>query len=76
LAGTAEPAGTPDRRAGAWAVVLAGPLIVAAWLVEAVAWHEQDLGLLLDGEGGRRPPAARAARRPPRRVDPDPGLYL
>ena len=38
--------------AGAWAVLLAGPLIVAAWLVEAVAWHEQGLGLLLDGEGG------------------------
>jgi hypothetical protein len=38
--------------AGAWAVVLAGPLIVAAWLVEAVAWHQQGRGLLLDGEGG------------------------
>jgi hypothetical protein len=38
--------------AGAWAVVLAGPLIVAAWLVEAVAWHQQGCGLLLDGEGG------------------------
>jgi hypothetical protein len=32
--------------------VLAGPLIVAAWLVEAVAWHQQGRGLLLDGEGG------------------------
>jgi hypothetical protein len=30
----------------------AGPLIVAAWLVEAVAWHQQGRGLLLDGEGG------------------------
>jgi hypothetical protein len=38
--------------AGAWAVVLAGPLIVAAWLVEAVAWHQQGRGLLLDGESG------------------------
>jgi hypothetical protein len=38
--------------AGAWAVLLAGPLIVAAWLVEAPAWHERGRGLLLDGEGG------------------------
>jgi hypothetical protein len=38
--------------AGVWAVVLAGPLIVAAWLVGAVAWHQQGRGLLLDGEGG------------------------
>jgi hypothetical protein len=39
--------------AGAWAVVLAAPLVIAAWLVEAVAWHQHGLGLLLDGEGGR-----------------------
>jgi hypothetical protein len=38
--------------AAAWAVLLAAPLVIAAWLIEAVAWHQQDRGLLLDGEGG------------------------
>ena len=38
--------------AGAWAVPVAAPLIVAAWLVEAVAWYQRGRGLLLDGEGG------------------------
>jgi hypothetical protein len=38
--------------AGAWAVLLAAPLVIATWLVEAVAWHQQGRGLLLDGEGG------------------------
>jgi hypothetical protein len=38
-------------RACAWAVVLAGPLVIAGWLVEAVAWYERGRGLLLDGEG-------------------------
>jgi hypothetical protein len=32
--------------------MLAGPLIMAGWLVEAVAWHQRGRGLLLDGEGG------------------------
>jgi hypothetical protein len=40
-------------RAAAWAVLLAAPLVTAGWLVEAVAWHQRGLGLLLDGEGGR-----------------------
>jgi hypothetical protein len=37
----------------AWAIALAAPAIIAAWLVEALAWYRQGLGLLLDGEGGR-----------------------
>jgi hypothetical protein len=36
----------------AWAVVLDMPLLVAAWLAEALAWHRQRGQLLLDGEGG------------------------
>jgi hypothetical protein len=36
----------------AWAVPLAAPLLIAAWLAEAVAWHAHGRGLLLDGEGG------------------------
>jgi hypothetical protein len=36
----------------AWAVVLAAPLVIAAWLVEAVAWYQHGRGQLLDGEGG------------------------
>jgi hypothetical protein len=38
--------------AGAWAVVLAMPLLVAAWLAEALRWYQQGRGMLLDGEGG------------------------
>jgi hypothetical protein len=53
LAAAAARSFGSGARAAAWAVLLAGPLIAAAWLVEAVAWHEQGLGLLLDGEGGR-----------------------
>jgi hypothetical protein len=48
--------------AGAWAILLAAPLLIAAWLVEAVAWHQEGRGLLLDGEGG-----ARGGRQPGRR---------
>ena len=36
----------------AWAVVLALPVLVAAWLTEALRWHRQRGQLLLDGEGG------------------------
>jgi hypothetical protein len=35
----------------AWATVLGAPLIIAAWLAEALRWHQQGRGLLLDGEG-------------------------
>jgi hypothetical protein len=36
----------------AWATVLAAPLLVAAWLAEALQWDQQRGQLLLDGEGG------------------------
>jgi hypothetical protein len=36
----------------AWAVVLAMPLLVAAWLTEALVWYQRRGQLLLDGEGG------------------------
>jgi hypothetical protein len=36
----------------AWATVLAAPLIIAAWLAEALRWYQQGRGMLLDGEGG------------------------
>jgi hypothetical protein len=36
----------------AWAVVLAMPPLIAAWLVEALPWYQQGRGMLLDGEGG------------------------
>ena len=57
LAGSATAAAAGRSfRAGlwacAWAVVLAMPLLVAAWLAEALRWHEQRGQLLLDGEGG------------------------
>jgi hypothetical protein len=35
----------------AWAVVLAMPTLVAAWLAEALAWHQQRGQLLLDADG-------------------------
>jgi hypothetical protein len=38
--------------ASAWATVLGVPLLVAAWLAEALHWHQQGRGMLLDGEGG------------------------
>jgi hypothetical protein len=36
----------------AWATVLGAPLLVAAWLAEALRWYRQRGQLLLDGEGG------------------------
>jgi hypothetical protein len=57
LAGSAA-AGTVGRsfRAGlwacAWATVLSIPLLVAAWLAEALHWNQQRGQLLLDGDGG------------------------
>ena len=57
LAGSAA-AGAVGRsfRAGlwacAWATVLGAPLLVAAWLAEALHWYQQGRGMLLDGEGG------------------------
>ena len=36
----------------AWAVVLAMPLLVAAWLIEALVWYQRRGQLLLDGEEG------------------------
>jgi hypothetical protein len=32
--------------------VLGAPLLVAAWLAEALHWYQQGSGMLLDGEGG------------------------
>ena len=36
----------------ALALVLGAPLLVMAWLAEALPWYQQGRGLLLDGEGG------------------------
>ena len=36
----------------AWAVVLAAPLLIAAWLAEALRWYQQGQGTALDGAGG------------------------
>jgi len=36
----------------AWATLLAAPLLVAAWLAEALRWDQVGRGLLLDGAGG------------------------
>jgi hypothetical protein len=57
LAGSAVAAAVGRSfRAGlgacAWAVLLAGPLLIAAWLAEALRWHQLRGQLLLDGEGG------------------------
>ena len=45
----------PDRLARwfgiAMAVVLVGPLLIAAWLAEALRWDRVGRGLLLDGDG-------------------------
>ena len=38
--------------ASAWATVLGVPLLLAAWLAEALRWYQQGRGMLLDGEGG------------------------
>jgi hypothetical protein len=32
--------------------VLSLPLLLAAWLAEALHWYQQGRGMLLDGEGG------------------------
>jgi hypothetical protein len=39
-------------RASAWAIALATPLLVAAWLAEAPRWYAQVGGQLLDADGG------------------------
>jgi PadR family transcriptional regulator PadR len=43
-------------RSGLWAcaraTVLGVPLLIAAWLAEALHWYQQGRGMLLDGEGG------------------------
>jgi hypothetical protein len=36
----------------AWAAVLGMPLIIVAWLAEALRWYWQGRGLLLDADGG------------------------
>jgi hypothetical protein len=36
----------------AWATLLGVPLLIAAWLAEALHWYQQGHGMLLDGEGG------------------------
>jgi hypothetical protein len=42
----------------AWAIVLGAPLLIAAWLAEALRWYQQGQGTVLDGPGagGRRQP--------------------
>jgi hypothetical protein len=35
----------------AWATLLSAPLLIAAWLVEALRWHRLGRGMLLDGDG-------------------------
>jgi hypothetical protein len=35
----------------AWAVALAAPPIIAAWLAEALAWYREGRGMLLDADG-------------------------
>ncbi|HKQ02555.1 MAG TPA: hypothetical protein VJ735_19715, partial [Actinomycetes bacterium] len=35
----------------AWAAVLGAPLLVAAWLAEALRWYQQGQGTALDGAG-------------------------
>ena len=36
----------------AWAIVLGAPLLIAAWLAEALRWYQQGQGTVLDGAGG------------------------
>jgi hypothetical protein len=36
----------------AWAVVLGAPLLIAAWLAEALRWYQPGQGTVLDGAGG------------------------
>jgi hypothetical protein len=35
----------------AWATLLGAPLLIAAWLAEALRWHQLGRGLLLDADG-------------------------
>jgi hypothetical protein len=35
-----------------WATVLGAPLLIVAWLAEALRWYQHGRGLLLDGAGG------------------------
>jgi hypothetical protein len=39
-------------QACAWAAVLGTPMVVVAWLAEALRWYQQGRGLFLDGDGG------------------------
>jgi len=56
LTGSAAAAAGRSFRSGlwacAWATVLGAPLIIAAWLAEALSWYQQGRELLLDGTGG------------------------
>ena len=56
LTGSAVAAAVARSFAGVgacvWAVALGAPLLVAAWLAEALPWYQRGGGLLLDGEGG------------------------
>jgi len=36
----------------AWAIVLGAPLLIAAWLAEALRWYQQGQETVLDGAGG------------------------
>ena len=36
----------------AWAIVLGAPLLIAAWLAEALRWYQQGQGTVLDRAGG------------------------
>lgn len=45
-------AGGSGLRVSVWAIVLGGPLVIAAWLAEAPSWARQLDRLLTDGEGG------------------------
>jgi PadR family transcriptional regulator, regulatory protein PadR len=36
----------------AWAIVLGAPLLITAWLAEALVWYQQGQGTVLDGAGG------------------------
>jgi hypothetical protein len=55
LPGSAAAAAGRSFRAGlwacAWAVVLAAPLLIAAWLAEGLRWDQVGRGAVLDGAG-------------------------
>jgi hypothetical protein len=56
LTGSAAAAAGRSFRAGlgacVWATVLGAPLLIAAWLAEALRVYQRGGGLFLDGEGG------------------------